>query len=41
MFINIFNIKDVDFIGSTVINDQGILGQIIYDKSIAEDTSSY
>ena len=28
--------KDVDFIGSTVINNQGILGQIIYDESIAE-----
>ena len=36
MFIQIFNDKDLDFIGSTVINDQGILGQIIYDKSIAE-----
>jgi len=36
MFVNIFNSKDVDFIGSTVINDQGILGQIIYDESIAE-----
>jgi cell shape-determining protein MreC len=36
MFIKIFNSKDINFIGSTVINDQGILGQIIYDKSIAE-----
>ena len=41
MFIKFLIDKDVDFIGSTVINDQGILGQIIYDKSIAEDTSSY
>ena len=36
MFIEIFNNKDINFIGSTVINDQGIIGQIIYDKSIAE-----
>jgi cell shape-determining protein MreC len=36
MFIEIFNNKDIDFVGSTVINNQGIVGQIIYDKSIAE-----
>ena len=36
MFIEIFNNKDIDFVGSTVINNQGIVGQIIYNKSIAE-----
>lgn len=36
VFIEIFNNHDINFIGSTVINDQGIIGQIIYDKSIAE-----
>jgi len=36
VFIEIFNNHDINFIGSTVINDQGIIGQIIYDKPIAE-----
>ena len=36
MFIEIFNNKDIDFVGSTVISNQGIVGQIIYNKSIAE-----
>jgi cell shape-determining protein MreC len=36
MFIEILNNKYIDFIGSTVLNNQGIVGQIIYDKSIAE-----
>jgi cell shape-determining protein MreC len=36
MFIKIFYDKDIDFVGSPVINSQGIIGQIIYDKSIAE-----
>jgi cell shape-determining protein MreC len=36
MFIEILNNKDIDFIGSTVLNNQGIVGQIIYDKSIVE-----
>ena len=36
MFIKIFYDEDIDFVGSPVINSQGIIGQIIYDKSIAE-----
>ena len=36
VFIEIFNNQDIDFIGSTAINNQGIIGQIIYDKYIAE-----
>jgi cell shape-determining protein MreC len=36
MFIKIISNPDIDFIGSTVINDQGIVGQIIYDKSTTE-----
>ena len=36
VFIEIFNNHDINFIGSTVINDQGIIGQIIYDNTLAE-----
>ena len=36
VFIEIFNNQDIDFIGSTAIKNQGIIGQIIYDKYIAE-----
>jgi rod shape-determining protein MreC len=36
MFIKIANDKEIDFTDGAVINDQGIIGQIIYDKSFAE-----
>ena len=36
MFIKMIGNPDIDFFESTVINDQGIVGQIIYDKSTIE-----